>query len=420
MEHEHSNPKENGMHHLMDTLLVAAMFIAALGGAPTFSGESGSAASPPPQEVGVFVITPRSVDIPFELNARATPFLVAEVRPQVNGIIQKRLFQEGGFVKANVPLYQIDPSLYQAQLNSAAANQTKAEATAKVAKLKRDRYEQLVKTKAISQEDYDEVEAAWEEAEADVNVAKASVDMSKINLDYTHVLSPIDGIIGKSSVTEGALVTASQSDALARVQQLDPIYVDATQTLAERLRLRKQIAAGLLEGVPDDQLEPELILVEENTLYHGQGKALFFETTVDQTTGSVNLRTQFPNPDALLLPGMYLKVKVVMARKKDAILVPQQALQRDPAGKAYVVVVKDTGEAERRPVETMRAIGNEWLLSSGLSAGEQVVVQGFQYIRFVPGMPAPKVKAKVMTYADLGLDDPAGAKPEATPAAPAK
>lgn len=342
-------------------------------------------------EVGVITLEAATVALTSQLNGRAVAYAIAEVRPQVNGIIQKRLFEEGANVKANTPLYQIDPSMYQAQLDSAKAVLAKAEAQRDVAETKNNRYEELMTSKAVSQQDYDEVAAAFKETAAQVGVAEADVKIAQINLDYTRVLAPLDGHIGKSSVTEGALVTANQTTPLAVIQQFDPIYVDVAQSSVGILELKKAMDKGILQNTGQGKGVVRLVL-ENGDKYDHDGEILFSEVTVDQSTGSVAIRAVFPNPDWDLLPGMYVKAIVGVAEKDGAITVPQPGLFRNPDGSAFVYVVGDDGTVERRAVTIVRDLKDSWLIDEGLKEGEKVIVEGSQRVRFVPGSPAPRVK----------------------------
>ena len=342
-------------------------------------------------EVGVVTLKAETVGITAELNGRAAAYLVAEVRPQVNGIIQKRLFAEGSNVEAGAPLYQIDPAMYEAQLQAAQADLARANANAEAAGAKERRFRELLESKAVSQQDYDDVNAAYKQAGAEVAIAEAQVRIARINLDYTGVLSPISGRIGKSGVTQGALVTANQANALATIQQLDPIYVDVAQSTAGLLLLKRALDRGTLENTGEGHGTVRLIL-ENGEPYAREGKILFSEVSVDQSTGSVSFRAEFPNPDWDLLPGMYVKAIVEFARKRDAIVVPQAALLRNPDGSAMVYVVGDGGVVERRAVSVLRALKDKWLLDDGLKDGERIVVEGVQRVFFVPGAPPPVVK----------------------------
>ncbi len=342
--------------------------------------------------VSVITIQPKSVTVTEELNGRVVPYLIAEVRPQVQGIIQQRLFDEGSDVEKDSQLYQIDPATYEAQLARAEAGLAKAYANADVAETKMVRYEQLVEANAVNRQEYDEVKAQAKQADAEVTIAETEVRIAKINVDYAKVLSPISGRIGKSNVTVGALVTASQSSPLATVQQLDPIYVDVTQPISWMLNQANNLQAGILQNTGESYGEMTVVL-DNGKVYGEKGKLLFADVTVDQTTGTINLRAEFPNPDHVLLPGMFVKALLAVAHEEDAVTVPQRALSRNSEGSAYVLVVKPDGTAEQRHVTTVRTTGDDWLLSDGLAPGEKVVVEGSQRIRIIPGAPAPKVNA---------------------------
>lgn len=339
----------------------------------------------PPPAVPVTIVSVESQSVPLvvQLSGRTTPFAIAEIRPQVGGIIQKRSFVEGGLVKAGQPLYQIDPTAYQANLDSAKASLAKAQATLASASLKASRFAELVKIEAVSRQANDEAIAAEQQARADVESAKAALAKATLDLDYTRVLSPISGRIGRSSVTVGALVTANQGTALATVQQLDPIYADVTQASVEMLRLKQAIESGRLSPAKDKTLPVELVL-EDGSMYSIKGKLEFSEVTVDQTTGSVTLRAVFPNPKGELLPGMYIRARLTQAIQSDAIVVPQAAVSRDPRGNAFVLIVNADSKAEVRPVTISQAAGNAWIVTDGLQAGEKVIVEGLQKAR--PGM----------------------------------
>ncbi len=361
------------------------------------------AAEPPPPQAGVVTVKSGEITITQELNGRVTPFLIAEVRPQVNGIVLKRMFDEGADVKANMQLYQIDPARYDADLNRALASLARAHANVDVADAKLARYKRLIEAKAVNKQEYDEVEAASKQAKADVGIAEAEVRLARINVEYAKVLSPISGRIGKSSVTQGALVTASQADPLATVQQLDPIYVDVTQPVSSMFDLKKSMQAGILQNTGESHGEMRVILDNGQTYAH-PGKLLFADVTVDQTTGSISLRAEFPNPDYTLLPGMYVRAFLEAAKIPDALTVPQKALQRGPDGGAYVLVANGDNSVEKRDVTAPRTIGDKWLVTAGLKSGERVVVDGLQRIRIVPGQPAPKISP-------VAVDENAGAAP---------
>jgi membrane fusion protein (multidrug efflux system) len=337
----------------------------------------------PPPEVAVVTVEPQPVTLTTELPGRTSPYLVSEVRPQVGGVIKERLFIEGANVKAGQPLYQIDPAPFKAAYDSAAAALAKAEANLATVKLKAERYAELVKINAVSKQDYDDASANQHQAEADVASAKASLETARINLAYTRVASPISGRIGPSAVTPGALVTANQTTTLATVQTLDPIYVDVTQSSAELLRLRQQLANGF-EGSDAGRTKVKLIL-EDGSTYPLEGELKVSDLTVDQTTGAVTLRAIFPNPKGVLLPGMFVRAVINEASTQTAILAPQRAVSRDPQGHATAMVVDAQGNAQPRVLEAPRTVGENWLVTSGLNAGDRLIVEGYQ--KTMPGKP---------------------------------
>lgn len=336
--------------------------------------------SPRIPEVGVVTLRTQPAALKAELAGRTAPFLVAEVRPQVTGIIQKRLFVEGADVKAGAALYQIDPATYQASLDSAKAALAKAEANLFTAKLKADRYKDLVVIKAVSQQDYDDAVAALKQAEAEVSASRAAVETARINLDYTRVSAPISGRIGRSAVTPGALVTANQATSLATVTQLDPMYVDVTQSSAELLRLKRQLASGQLKSLTNSKAKATLIL-EDGSTYPLEGQVQFSEVTVDQSTGTITLRAVFPNPKHELLPGMYVRAILETGIDEQAILVPQQAVARNQKAEPVAMVVDAQGKVEQRMLELSRSVGNQWLVLSGLADGDRVIVEGLQKVK---------------------------------------
>lgn len=349
-------------------------------------GESAKAANQAPvAKVGVLTVQSKPFEQYSELQGRTSAYLVSDVRPQVSGIIQKRLFTEGGLVKAGQSLYQIDPSSYQATYNSAKASLEKAQANLAAAKVKQTRYQELVKIKAVSQQDFDDADAALKQAQADVSSAQAALENARINLAYTQVKAPISGRIGRSTVTPGALVQQGQAAALATIQQLDPIYVNLTQTTTDLLALKRQLASGKLEKTSKGGAKVKLML-EDGTPYAKEGDLQFSDVTVDPTTGSVTLRAVFPNPDGLLLPGMYVRAALNEGTQKDAILVPQLAIARDSTGSAVALVLNDKNVVEQRRVETEKAVGDQWLIASGLKAGDRLIVRGLQKVK--PGQPA--------------------------------
>lgn len=337
----------------------------------------GAPPAPPPQEVGVVTIRPQRAEIVTELPGRTAAFRIAEVRPQVSGIVLQRLFDEGSDVKAGEQLYQIDPATYQAAYDSATAAVARAEAAVEVGKLSAARIEKLVKNDVVSQQDYDDAAAQLKQVVADLSAARAAQETARINLEYTRVVSPISGTIGRSSVTEGALVTSQQTDMLATVHQLDPIYVDVTQSSAQLLRLQRELAAGELKDAGDHEAQARLIL-EDGTEYPEPGKLQFSEVNVDQGTGSVTLRAVFPNPRRELLPGMFVRTVVTEGVNDRAILVPQRGVTRNPRGEPVVLVVDENNRVSQRILRTSRAIGDQWLVTEGLSEGDRVIVEGLQ------------------------------------------
>jgi membrane fusion protein (multidrug efflux system) len=354
-------------------------------------------------------VQPQRVAITAELPGRTTPFLIADVRPQVGGIVKARQFREGSDVKAGETLYQIDPATYKATYDSNVAALAKAQASLTTTRLKAERYKELVAIKAVSQQDYDDAAASLGQGEADVASARANVETSRINLAYARIDAPISGRIGKSTVTPGALVTASQSTALATIQQLDPIYVDVTQSSAAMLQLKQAMARGDLQKSGANAAKVRLLL-EDGSAYPLEGKLEFSDVTVDQNTGAITLRAVFPNPKADLLPGMYVRAVLQEGVKEQALMVPQQAVSRDSTGKPTAYVVDAQHKLQRRVLETERAIGDQWLVRSGLQAGDQLVVDGLQ--RAAPGVEVktvqwnPKSKPGTETTAKAALPSP--------------
>jgi membrane fusion protein, multidrug efflux system len=344
--------------------------------------QKGSTGGSPPAksnpEVGVVVMTSEPVTLTMELSGRISPQMVAEVRPQVGGIIQKRLFTEGGDIKAGEALYQIDPATYQAAYASAKAALAKSEANVFTLRQKAERYKELVAINAVSRQEYDDATAGLKQAEADIEVGKAAVDTARINLAYTKIVAPISGRIGRSAVTPGALVTANQASALATVQQLDPVYVDVTQSSADLLRLKRSLASG---EIKNKDAAPVKLLLEDGSSYPLEGILKFSEVTVDQSTGSITLRAQFPNPNYLLLPGMFVRSIVQEGVKEQGMLVPQRGVTRDTAGNAVALVAGENDVVERRTLKTERAVGDAWLVTDGLKVGDRVIVEGIQRIR---------------------------------------
>ena len=369
-------------------------------------GPSSNTGKPPgggTPEVAVVTIQPTQVAITTELTGRTSAYLVAEVRPQVGGIIQKRLFTEGADVKAGQELYRIDAAPYQAVLDNARAALGRSKANLSTISLKAERMRELAADKAVSQQEYDDAAAALKQTEADIQFWKATVETARINLGYTTVKAPISGRIGKSGVTEGALVTAQQPLPLATIQQLNPMYVDVPQSSAEVLRLRNRIEDGRLSR--NGRLRDNVRLtLEDGANYPLEGALQFRDVTVDPTTGSVILRIVFPNPKGVLLPGMFVRAVVEEGVNPRALLIPQQAVMRDPKGNPLTLIVDGQGKVLQRPLTLDRALGDQWLVSSGLAAGEQVIVEGVQKVR-------PGATVKAVPYTASGENKNAAAPP---------
>lgn len=346
-------------------------------------------------QMGVITIDTQSITLTRELPGRTAPYLISEVRPQVGGLIQSRNFVEGAEVKAGQLLYQIDPASYSASYDSARAALAKAEASLVSTRLKAQRYLKLVSASAISRQEADDAQAALGEARADVLAAKASVESARIELADTQIIAPISGRIGKSSVTAGALVTADQADVLTTIQQLDPIYVDVTQSSASLLKLRQAMARGELETVGGGAAKVQLVL-EDGSVYSMEGRLEFADVTVDQGTRSITLRALFPNPKAELLPGMYVRAIVQEGIREHGVLVPQQAVTRDNAGKPIAYVVGSDNKLQLRKLQIERTVGNQWLVQSGLEPGDSLVVEGMSRgregleVTATPWQPAPR------------------------------
>lgn len=368
---------------LCSLLLIAVALLSAC------KKESQNTITSEPVEVGVMAITPQPVNRIVELPGRTAAYRIAEVRPQVSGIIKKRLFTEGSEVKAGQLLYQIDPDTYQAKFDSVKAALARAEALEYSARLKAQRYKNLVQTKAVSEQDQIEIEANWKQTVADVAAAKAALDSARINLEYTRVTAPISGRIGKSTVTEGALVTAEQPAALATIQQLDPIYVDLNQSSTDLLNLKKELAAGWAGS--SDQSQPVKVLFENGSEYSQAGVLEFSDVTVNQTTGTVILRAIVANAAHELLPGMFVRARIDKGQVANAILVPAACISRNSKGQAMVMVVNNQSIVEARHIQVGQNIGPQSLVSEGLRGDEQVIVSGLQKIK--PGVPVKTVAA---------------------------
>lgn len=353
-------------------LLLACTVLSACSGEKASGGRGEQTA-----EVGYLVVHPSTVPVPIELSGRTVAFETSQVRPQVDGVIKKRLFTEGSMVRAGQTLYQIDPSLYLAQVNQAKANLASARATAEAAKAKAARYKPLADMEAVAKQDYTDALAEARVAEASIAQNKAALETAQVNLRFTTVPAPISGRIGRSLFTVGSLASASQSDPLAVIQRTDPIYVDLNQSAADLVSLRRQLARG---GVEPGSTQVTLKL-DDGTEYERPGTVKFSEVTVDEETGTVTLRAQFDNPDGLLLPGMFATATFEQARAPGAFLVPQNSVQRDFDGTAYLLVVGKDNKVERRKVEANRTLGTNSVVTTGLKDGDKVIVEGLNGLK---------------------------------------
>jgi len=376
-------PKKTRAFPLTLALLAAVSMVSGCGG----SGTTKANRAP---EVGVVAIHYRHAILTTELAGRTVPYKVSDVRPQISGILKAILFQEGGVVKAGQPLYQIDPAPYQAAYDNAKALLAGAEANEVTAKLKAERYGALIKENAIGRQEYDDAEAAYKQADATVQQQQANLESARINLDYTRITAPIGGRIGRSAFTQGALVTADQTTALATIQTLDPIYVDINQASTELLRLESDIAAGQFSG-GGAATAPVRLTLEDGTAYPLRGTLQFSEVTVDPNTGAVILRALFPNPKGFLLPGMYVRATVIEGVSEKAILAPQQGVSRNEKGQPTAIVVDAKGVARLRILTVGQTVGSDWLVTSGLKPGDRLVVEGLQ--RVEPDRPVHAVPA---------------------------
>ena len=361
------------------SLFSALVAMVALTGCEQATGQP-QASGPQAVPVGVITLKSQALTLKKELPGRINAFQIAEIRPQVSGIVQSRLFTEGKRVEKGESLYQINPDTFKAQLAVSEAAVASAQASIASSKSKATRFKELLKIQAVSQLDFDEADAAYKQALAALLTAKAQLQTAQINLDYSHVSSPISGQISKSSVTVGALVSANQSTALATVTQLDPIYVDLTQSSNELTSLKKALATGALTVDAANQTDVELTM-EDGSVYPHKGTLQFSEVTVDPSTGSVTLRAQFPNPENFLLPGMYARASIVEGVVSDAILVPQRGVSRNSKGEPTAMVVNKDNKVESRVLQVDRTIGSNWLVTNGIKAGEKLIIEGLQKIR---------------------------------------
>jgi len=388
-------------------LLAALLVVLLLAGC-----DRGQQSQPPPvPKVSTVTVQTQKIMLTTELPGRTSAFRVAEIRPQVSGLIQKRLFTEGSDVKAGQVLYQIDPAPFQAVFDNALAALARAEANLPAIRLRAERYGELLPDKAVSRQNYDDAAAALKQALAEIEYWKAQVKTARINLGYCRVVAPISGRIGRSSVTDGAIVTAYQPMALATIQQLDPIYVDVPRSTAELLRLKNRLEDGRLNHDGTNQNKVKLIL-EDGTAYPLEGTLQFSDVTVDPTTGSVILRVIFPNPEGVLLPGMFVRAVIREGVNEQAILVPQQGVSRDRKGNPFALIVSADGKVEQRQLTLDRAIGDKWLVSAGLAPGDRVIVEGMQRVR-------PGGAVKVVPFEECGTK-PAAPENTARPTAESK
>lgn len=390
----------------------------------TAPGAARPGASKEPVKVGVITLQPEAQTLTSALPGRTSAFISADIRPQINGIVQKRLFTEGATVKAGQPLYQIDASPYQATEAAAKAALAKTQAQARTAEVNSSRNAELVRIDAISRQAYDEGVANAQQTASDVAVAQAALTTARINLGYTRIVAPISGRTALSNVNAGGLVTANQAAALTTVSQLDPMYVDVTQSSSELLQLKRDLAAGRFEKLGEGAVRIT-ILLEDGSTYAHPGRLQFAGVTVNPSTGAVTLRAVVPNPDGVLMPGMFVQTLLPTGVSSDALLVPQQAVTRDIAGKASVLVVAAENKVVRKPIEVDRAVGSRWLINSGVGAGDVIVVDGFQRVRVgdtvAPQpvqLPSAATRPATATPAPAtGGNGPAAAVPDA-PAAP--
>ena len=389
------------------TACALATSIALVGCSKDPKGEEQAAAAQqmPPTEVGVIVAQPQSVEQTVELSGRTSAYQISDVRPQTSGVVLKRLFAEGSYVREGQPLYEIDSSTNRANLDSAKASLVRQQANLNALQIKANRYSQLVGINAVSKQEYDDIKAQVQLAQADIAASQAAVKNAQISLGYSTVRSPISGQSGRSSVTAGALVTASQADPLVTIQQLDPIYVDINQSSAELLRLRQQLSQGTIDRSNNTKVRLKL---EDGSFYNVEGNLAFSDASVNPDTGTVTLRAVFSNPNHLLLPGMFANAQIVQGVIPNAILVPQVAITRTPTGQATAMIVNAKGIVEVRPIETAGIQGKDWIVTKGLQAGEKVIVDGVAKVK-----PEQQVVAKPF---QAPVAKPQGAQPAQQPA----
>ena len=391
---------------MLPVRLLALLPIAAMIAACSGKAETAAPAAPPPAEVSVVTVAPASIGIVTELPGRLEASRVAQVRARAAGILQKRLFREGSDVKAGQALFQIDAAPYRATVESAQASVARAEANLAQASSQVERYKPLLEANAVSKQDYVNAVAQQKQAQADVAAGKAAVQTARINLGYAAVTAPISGRIGRALVTEGALVGQGEATQLALIQQIDPMYINFTQPASEALRLRQAFESGKLQRAAGPQAAKVSVLLDDGSLYAQPGRLLFSDLSVDPTSGQVSLRAEVPNPQGLLLPGLYVRVRIEQAQAADAVLLPQQAVTRSDKGDSVLVVGAD-GKPAPRPVKLGGAQGSQWLVLEGLKQGEQVIVEGFQKLR--PGAAVKPVPWAKAAPAASAASAPAGA-----------
>lgn len=376
---------------------------------PKDAQQAGAAQQMPPTEVGVIVAQPQSVEQSVELSGRTTAYEISEVRPQASGVVLKRLFAEGSYVREGQALYEIDSSTNRANVDNARAAIASAEANLHVLRVKEGRYRQLVGTNAISKQEYDDIAAEVKLAEATLNANQATLKNAQINLGYSTVRAPISGQTNRSTVTAGALVTANQESPLVTIQRLDPIYVDINQSSAELLRLRQQLSKGSLDSSNNTKVK---LTLEDGSDYAQEGRLAFSDASVNPDTGTVTVRAVFPNPNHLLLPGMFANAKIVQGVIPNAYLIPQAALTRTPTGQAMAMLVNAKGTVESRPVTTVGVQGKDWIVTQGLNPGEKVIVDGIAKVK-----PEQQVVAKPYQPQAAAPQGAAGQAKTAAPAA---
>ena len=380
---------------------------------PTGAEQAAAPQQMPPTEVGVIVAQPQSVEQTVELSGRTSAYQISDVRPQTSGVVLKRLFAEGSYVREGQPLYEIDSSTNRANLDSAKASLVRQQANLNALQIKANRYSQLVGINAVSKQEYDDIKAQVQLAQADIAASQAAVKNAQISLGYSTVRSPISGQSGRSSVTAGALVTASQADPLVTIQQLDPIYVDINQSSAELLRLRQQLSQGTIDRSNNTKVRLKL---EDGSFYNVEGNLAFSDASVNPDTGTVTLRAVFSNPNHLLLPGMFTNAQIVQGVIPNAILVPQVAITRTPTGQATAMIVNAKGIVEVRPIETAGIQGKDWIVTKGLQAGEKVIVDGVAKVKpeqqvVAKPFQAPAAKSQGAQPAQQPASQPAADQP---------